>query len=483
MSSSDYSPFSGPRVCPRCRHPNGAEMAFCISCGSPLDRASPADHVGGTHFSASSPMPEAEAVGCPACKLVSPPGAKACECGWNFVTQAIQAPETETDLPRRRESAPMAKEQTSSEGKTGWSYAVGREVRGPFSEDQMAQKLRSGEIQRGTLVWNVQCPGWIEARASTLASHFLAPPPLPQSATLATAPRRPPASIRGAASPAPQDPTADHGSLQYSSDDDAAVRNARGLALSAALLSIVALLTVWELGDASYVPTPLNQLVYLGRTLVLMLLAVTGSFWSYEWLTVEARRANGKARLRGGHVLIGGVWTAGAAIFIHIVLQHGSDMALAKGQPVASSGVVFFTFVVLSGMSFVAVMTLARLALWLRPAVPLTASVTLLCAWQYWHLLRRGWVTMEVFLIAVLIGLIPAVVAQRKGRSFMLWWAYGGLLFIAAMPHSLLLKPDAKAIERRGLSGGLRKCPSCAELIKAEAIVCRFCGRDVLPTT
>jgi hypothetical protein len=27
--------------------------------------------------------------------------------------------------------------------------------------------------------------------------------------------------------------------------------------------------------------------------------------------------------------------------------------------------------------------------------------------------------------------------------------------------------------------GETRKCPFCAELIKSEAVVCRFCGRDV----
>jgi len=32
---------------------------------------------------------------------------------------------------------------------------------------------------------------------------------------------------------------------------------------------------------------------------------------------------------------------------------------------------------------------------------------------------------------------------------------------------------------RRPVPGDSRKCPFCAELIKREAVVCRFCGRDV----
>jgi hypothetical protein len=88
---------------------------------------------------------------------------------------------------------------------------------------------------------------------------------------------------------------------------------------------------------------------------------------------------------------------------------------------------------------------------------------------------------MEFLVFAVLIGLIPAMVARSKGRDFVPWWIYGSLLFIVALPHALLLKPELKQVEQQQAAQGLKKCPFCAEMIKPDAKVCRYCSRDLPP--
>ena len=84
---------------------------------------------------------------------------------------------------------------------------------------------------------------------------------------------------------------------------------------------------------------------------------------------------------------------------------------------------------------------------------------------------------MEFLLLMALIGIIPAAIARSKGRSFFGFWFYGALLFIIALPHAILAKPNLANLEAQKLSDGAhRKCPSCAEIVLMDANVCRHCG-------
>tara|TARA_B100001057_G_C22571142_1_gene841214 strand:- start:544 stop:807 length:264 start_codon:yes stop_codon:yes gene_type:complete len=85
---------------------------------------------------------------------------------------------------------------------------------------------------------------------------------------------------------------------------------------------------------------------------------------------------------------------------------------------------------------------------------------------------------MEFIFLILLIGLIPAMIARSKGKSFMLWWIYGALLFIIALVHSILMKSNNANLEKRQLAEGMKKCPKCAELVKQEATLCRFCNSE-----
>lgn len=77
---------------------------------------------------------------------------------------------------------------------------------------------------------------------------------------------------------------------------------------------------------------------------------------------------------------------------------------------------------------------------------------------------------MEILLFAMLLGIIPAMIASKKGYSFLSWYLYGVLLFIIALAHALLVK-DKDA----------RTCPYCAETVKAAAKICKHCHKEIGP--
>lgn len=46
------------------------------------------------------------------------------------------------------------------------------------------------------------------------------------------------------------------------------------------------------------------------------------------------------------------------------------------------------------------------------------------------------------FVAAVILGLIPAYIAQQKGRNFYDWWFFGAALFPVALPWALIMKSE-----------------------------------------
>lgn len=88
--------------------------------------------------------------------------------------------------------------------------------------------------------------------------------------------------------------------------------------------------------------------------------------------------------------------------------------------------------------------------------------------------------SLGMLIATIVCGTITAVVAARKGRSPVIWFFFGVTIFIIALPAALLMKSTVQAASP---AKGEKKCPACAEVIKAEARICKHCKTELATAT
>jgi hypothetical protein len=96
--------------------------------------------------------------------------------------------------------------------------------------------------------------------------------------------------------------------------------------------------------------------------------------------------------------------------------------------------------------------------------------------------------TEGVFILSTLLGwiifsIIAGAIARNKGNSAIVTFFVSLVLSpLVGIAVALVQKPNEKVVEKRRLrTGTVLNCPFCAELIKTDARVCRYCGRDIPP--
>jgi hypothetical protein len=81
----------------------------------------------------------------------------------------------------------------------------------------------------------------------------------------------------------------------------------------------------------------------------------------------------------------------------------------------------------------------------------------------------------------LICGGLAAMIASEKGGSAGLGFVLGALLGPFGVAFAFFMGSEAAKDQKSVATGQSRECPACTEIVKAGAVVCRYCRADLVP--